>query len=60
MKDKYRKEAASKHICDICRNEYYGYGNNAYPVTDGRCCNDCNWMYVIPARIGATFPRPKQ
>ena len=26
-------------------------GNNAEPVNDGRCCNDCNMTVVIPARI---------
>ncbi len=26
-------------------------GHNAKPVTDGRCCNDCNHLYVKPARI---------
>ena len=25
-------------------------GNNAYPINDGRCCDDCNAKYVIPAR----------
>ena len=28
-------------------------GNNAYPINDGRCCNDCNAKYVIPARLSA-------
>ena len=26
-------------------------GNNAYPVKVGRCCDDCNWNQVIPARL---------
>ena len=26
-------------------------GNNAEPVNDGRCCNQCNMTVVIPARI---------
>ena len=26
-------------------------GNNAEPVSDGRCCDDCNWMLVIPKRF---------
>lgn len=43
--------------CSICGNTIevnaYGwkYGNNAQPVNDGRCCDLCNFMYVIPARI---------
>jgi len=27
------------------------YGNNAYPVNDGKCCDECDWLVVIPARI---------
>lgn len=26
-------------------------GNNAWPVKDGRCCNDCDITRVIPARL---------
>lgn len=26
-------------------------GNNALPVQDGRCCDNCNMTVVIPARI---------
>jgi hypothetical protein len=34
-----------------------GFGNNAYPVNDGRCCDDCNSTTVIPARIRAMTSR---
>jgi len=27
-------------------------GHNAQPVNDGRCCEDCNWMVVVPRRLG--------
>lgn len=27
------------------------HGNNAMPVNDGRCCDDCNWDVVIPKRL---------
>ena len=40
-----------ERICDICGKTFYGYGNNAWPVKDGICCNECNSIYVIPARI---------
>lgn len=40
-----------KHICSICGKEYKGYGNNASPVKDGKCCDKCNDEVVIPARI---------
>ena len=43
----------SDQICSICGKPYKGYGNNAYPVNDGRCCDDCNYSAVISARIKA-------
>lgn len=30
-------------------------GNNAQPVHEGRCCDDCNAMVVIPARVRQCF-----
>lgn len=26
-------------------------GHNADPVSEGRCCTDCNYSVVIPARL---------
>ena len=40
-----------KKVCVICGKEYEGYGNNAQPVKDGKCCDKCNLEVVIPARI---------
>ena len=38
--------------CVICGREFTGWGNNPDPVADhGQCCDDCNAMYVIPARL---------
>lgn len=37
--------------CSICGNPYVGYGCNARPVNNGRCCNVCDRTVVIPARI---------
>lgn len=37
--------------CSICGKHYEGYGNNAYPVNYGRCCDWCNTTVVIPRRI---------
>ena len=38
--------------CSICNNKINDrFGNNAEPVNNGRCCNDCNSTVVIPARI---------
>lgn len=44
--------------CSICKKTIpvdpisgWAEGNNAQPVNDGRCCNECNADVVIPARI---------
>lgn len=42
----------NKFKCCICFKEFEGYGNNPEPVlSKGKCCDKCNQMYVIPARI---------
>lgn len=43
--------------CCICGKKIEINGNwiddnNAEPVKKGRCCNNCNFKYVIPARLG--------
>ena len=50
-------------ICSICGGEidvhanpftgvvYWSEGHNAQPITDGRCCDECNTNIVIPIRI---------
>ena len=47
-------------ICSICNEEIQAkgnwvLGNNADPINDGRCCDDCNWGVVIPARLGDVY-----
>ena len=42
-----------KHVCAICGKEFVGWGNNALPVADGLCCDECNYEKVIPARLKA-------
>lgn len=48
--------------CCICEEEIiplmkdgkvvWDQGNNAEPVVEGgRCCDTCNWVKVIPARL---------
>ena len=37
--------------CVICGKEYTGYGNNAEPISKGRCCYKCTEEQVIPARL---------
>lgn len=43
-----------EHICCICGTRFTGFGNNPWPVStneNDRCCDDCNWSAVIPARL---------
>lgn len=42
-------------ICSITGKPYTGYGNNAYPFP-GRCSDEANSLYVIPARLMGVTP----
>lgn len=37
--------------CSICNEWFTEFGNNAAPINHGRCCDVCNTIVVIPARI---------
>ena len=43
--------------CCLCKKEIekeqngWDEGNNAMPLKDGRCCNECNMTKVVPERI---------
>lgn len=37
--------------CCICGEELTNFGNNASPIKDGRCCDNCNKTFVIRARL---------
>lgn len=40
--------------CCICGGTFEGYGNNPWPVVkdeDASCCDVCNAVEVVPARI---------
>jgi len=41
----------TKEICVICKQKYAGFGNNAEPITKGRCCDKCNLTIVLPERV---------
>lgn len=43
--------AMTQKTCSICKKKYSGFGNNAEPVNNKRCCDDCNGRVVIPARL---------
>lgn len=40
-------------ICSICQKTMKNgeFDNNAHPVNNGRCCEQCNITVVIPARM---------
>lgn len=49
--------------CCICGCEFTGWGNNPWPVVkdeDAYCCNDCDAMYVLPARIAEMYANRKE
>ena len=37
--------------CEICHKEITGYDCNAWPLSKGRCCQECDDKYVVPLRI---------
>lgn len=37
--------------CCICERKLNSYGNNAYPIKEGMCCNNCKIRFVVPARM---------
>jgi len=47
-------------VCSICEREYIGFGNNAWPINDGRCCDDCNSAHVIRTRIVRMFAQKEK
>ena len=36
--------------CSICGHRFEGFGHNAYPINEGRCCNMCQGRIVMPIR----------
>jgi hydrogenase maturation factor HypF (carbamoyltransferase family) len=41
----------NKRICVLCKKDYKEFGNNAYPLAEGQCCDKCNNSKVIPRRL---------
>lgn len=49
-----------EYVCCICGEKFTGWGNNPYPVVEdetARCCDMCNQMRVLPARLAQMFGR---
>ena len=51
LKKMMKKKEKKKEECCICKKLIKGYGHNANPVVNGRCCDKCNLDIVIPIRI---------
>ena len=50
------KNEKKVQVCCICGKKFKGWGNNPIPVkASGRCCDQCDSDYVIPARIACMF-----
>ena len=47
-------------LCSICGERYVEFGHHASPVNNGRCCNRCNALYVIPRKIADELRRRKE
>lgn len=41
----------TEKTCDLCGYSYTGYGNNAEPVINGRCCDYCNGRFIMLDRL---------
>ena len=42
--------------CDIAKIDEFGINShNAQPINNGRCCDTCNLIYVIPTRMKQQF-----
>ena len=37
----------NKRICSICGKQYEGYGNNAQPISNDKCCDMCYHVFVL-------------
>ena len=37
--------------CCLCKEEFAGYGNSAWPLGHGQCCDYCNYEKVLYARL---------
>jgi hypothetical protein len=58
------KRAQQPQACSICGKpitpepkQGFAGGFWAHPVNPGRCCYDCNWNLVVPARYRALYAR---
>ncbi len=47
-----------EQTCVICERKFIGWGTNPAPIANkGVCCDECNAIYVIPARFSKLLER---
>src|SRR6516164_335761 len=44
-------------VCSICTGAIVGFGNDAQPINDGRCCDRCHAERVVPERARRMLER---
>ena len=49
-------EPSDTLTCSICDSEYTGWGNNAWPINEGRCCDGCNGLVLIERLANMNLP----
>ncbi len=45
--------------CVLCKQDFEGYGNNAQPLAEGFCCDECD-VKVLKERLRRAGNHPKQ
>lgn len=41
--------------CCLCGKEIEDWGNDAWPLAEGLCCDECNCNKVLPARLAQIY-----
>ena len=41
--------------CIICSQRINNFGNNALPIIEGQCCDECNQRLVVPMRFRISY-----
>lgn len=53
--NKLKESVNGDNKCVLCGKQIKGWGNDAWPLADGYCCDKCNDEKVIPARIAQAY-----
>lgn len=50
--DSHNSGDDTEERCSICGQPIHGKGHDAFPVENGRCCDECYETVVVPALMG--------